>query len=364
MKMSIKLSLCCLPILALATLCVPKSDGNTASVVQQVTMEEAPYKEVVCFVYHRFGDSRFPSTNISLDTFRAHLQYLKDQQFAVLTLGEAIDYMRSADAAKDQRVAVITVDDGYKTFLTGAMPILREFGYPATVFVNTETVGGADYLDWEEIKSLRAAGIEMGNHSHSHAYFLNESESSRQATFKDDVALAQQLFEKHLHFRPELFAYPYGEYDQSMVEATKAMGFKAAVAQNSGVMHNRMNMHRLPRFPMASSFATLEGFREKAKMHAMPVSDVKPANSVVQDANPPLLHFTVTDDDINLNAVQCFVQGGECVIEVDQSTKTIRARAKAPLKARRTLYTITAPSTSGGEWYWYSHLWVQPQVAE
>ncbi|MEL7005837.1 MAG: hypothetical protein AAFN93_24375, partial [Bacteroidota bacterium] len=65
-------------------------------------------KEVVCFVYHRFGDSRYPSTNISLIDFEAHLKYLKTNNFKVLSFSEAIDYLRS-DADK-VRIAVITID--------------------------------------------------------------------------------------------------------------------------------------------------------------------------------------------------------------------------------------------------------------
>src|SRR5690606_10790893 len=111
----------------------------------EATRSMDPNKEVVCFVYHRFGDDRFPSTNISLQDFEAHLAYLKENEYQVLSFSDAIAYLHSDAPVK--KTAVITIDDGYKSFYNHALPLLTRFNIPATLFINTETVGGNDYMD-------------------------------------------------------------------------------------------------------------------------------------------------------------------------------------------------------------------------
>ncbi|MEJ2520623.1 MAG: polysaccharide deacetylase family protein, partial [Desulfuromonadales bacterium] len=125
------------------------------------------------FVYHRFNDARFPSTNISSEDFRTHLELLHANDFTVLTLGEVMSRLDSGRSLPP-RCAVITVDDAYQTFLTDGWPLLQRFGFPATLFVSTDTVGGTDYLDWQELRQLRRQGVEIGNHSASHAYLLDQ----------------------------------------------------------------------------------------------------------------------------------------------------------------------------------------------
>lgn len=313
----------------------------------------------VVFVYHRFGDDRFPSTNISTDNFRSHLRFLRDNNYTVMTLSDAVADLKKGNA--DKKIAVITVDDGYKSFLSGAMPLLKEFEMPATLFVNTETVGSADYLGWKELHEIASSGIEIGNHSHSHAYFLNYPEQKRADAFKKDMARAQQLLTDKLGDAPRVIAYPYGEYSSEMKEVAESMGFEAAAAQNSGVMHSGADFYAIPRFPMSDSYAS--GFAEKAGMQPLRVSKAQPESVLVGEENPPVLEITFEEDSLRLEAIQCFVQYGECQVgQLQQNPLKVRVKAKGPLRNRRTLYTITVPSAVTGKWHWYSHLWVRPEI--
>ena len=128
--------------------------------------------EANVFVYHRFNDSRYPSTNITTEAFKDHLEALKVEHFTVLTLGEVVDRMRAGESLP-QRCAVISVDDGYLSFLTDGWPLLKQYGYPATLFVSTDTVGGSDFMNWQDLLILQEEGVEIGNHSASHVYLLD-----------------------------------------------------------------------------------------------------------------------------------------------------------------------------------------------
>ncbi len=348
-----------------------QSAGNKKSEnTQQATIKKkSQYQSqahIPCFVYHRFGNSKYPSTNIAIDSFRAHLKYLKKNNFTVLTLGEAVRKVKRGEKVPENTV-VLTIDDGYKSFLTGAMPLLEEFGYSATLFVNTETVGSNQYLSWDALREIHNKGIEIGNHSHSHGHFVNKTGNKGKQSFIADTKEAQKLFKEKLGIKPSLYAYPYGEYTSSMQSALKDMGFTAATAQKSGVLSSHVDLFAIPRFPMAANFAKQKRFEEKANMNSLPVTKEITGKTLVDSDNPPQSKIKVKKGVINPNNVQCFVGGSrDCSLKVDTQGDEIiiKVRATEKLKDRRTLYTLTAPSTDGSAWYWYSHLWIRPDLEE
>ena len=319
----------------------------------------------MCFVYHRFGDDRYPSTNISIEAFRGQLEFLRDGGFTVLTLGQAL--ARFDAGTLDGPTAVLTVDDGYDTFRSGALSLLREFGYPATLFINTGSVGGRGMLGWDELRSLRAEGIEIGNHTESHAYFVDLSTDERVRRLRTDLATAQAAFARHLGEAPELVSYPFGEHDRGMRDAVEDLGFVAAAAQNSGVVSRHADRFALPRYPMGGPYATVEEFARKARMRALPVVAASPSSPLLSGENPPGLALRVLRRGVRLSSARGFVAGRPaCSLHVSLAgdTATVFMRAREPLTARRTLYTVTAPAEGGSAWYWFSHLWVWPGTRE
>ncbi|MDH3454596.1 MAG: polysaccharide deacetylase family protein, partial [Desulfuromonadales bacterium] len=233
------------------------------------------------FIYHRFNDPRYPSTNISLQDFRAHLELLAQQGFNVLKLSQVVELLQQG-LLLPQRCAVITVDDAYRSFLSGAWPLLKEYGYPATLFVSTDTVGKGGYLDWQELRLLQAEGVEIGNHSASHAYLLDrlvsENEADWTARISEELVRSQQDFENQLGSSPKLFAYPYGEFSPELVELVKAAGFAAAFGQQSGVVGAGQDLFSLPRFPMGGVYASIAEFRSKLFMKRLDVRVMSPAS--------------------------------------------------------------------------------------
>jgi len=314
------------------------------------------------FVYHRFGDSRYPSTNIELPVFAQQLEYLKQNNYAVLPLGEIIGRLRAGQELPEKCVA-LTVDDGYLTFLTGALPLLKQYDFTATLFVNTDSVGGNSYLTWQQLRQLQQEGIEIGNHSASHPYFVS-NEVVEPLLWHDqsiaDISKAQKAFLTHLQEKPQLFAYPYGEYSPQLEQLIETLGFTGAVAQQSGALTGDLSFYSLPRFPMGGAFATFVGFKNKLAMRPMPVVVQQPSSPIIQEQNPPVLTFEMQSSDINLNSLRCYVQGQEPVGVEKIADGLFRVVAKQPLAGRRNKYTLTAQSLDGRSWYWFSQLWVKP----
>jgi len=322
-------------------------------------------KEVVCFVYHRFDDGRYPTTNVSTKDFEAHLNFLIRNKFDIVTFSQAVTYLKSNEPAR--KVAVITVDDGYKSFYRNGLPILKKFSLPATLFINTKTVEGGDYMSWRELQLAVDAGVEIGNHTHSHDYFLNQPSATRYQVFKEEIELSQKIIFEKLQLKPIVFSFPYGEFDSKMKSIVKEAGFLAGAAQNSGVMHEKMDFFLCPRFPISDAYAAQKEFAEKASMHALRVVHQTPDDVLLPASKRPTLTITFNNDDLRVDRLQCFVQGGQCTlrdVKTIGNETTITVQPASVIKnRRRTLFTITVPDKQGG-WHWFSRLWIEPGKKE
>lgn len=335
-------------------------DGKTQPAGEESPVQESD-KEVVCFVYHRVGDSRYPTTNVSIKDFAAHLAWLSEHKFEMLTFSDALAYLRSDGPVR--KVAVITIDDAYKSFFKNGLPLLKKYDMPATLFMNTKTVDGGDYMSWSELAAAIKSNVEIGNHTHSHDYFLNESAATRYKTFRDEIELSQSLIAKNLGITPVVFTYPYGEFDEQMKRIAKEAGFRAAAAQNSGVIYGGTDMFMCPRFPMSESYSAIGEFAMKATTKALRIEKRSPENFQMPAGKRPLLTLTFDPTGLRLDQLQCFVQGSECDLRIVEKTDrrvTVTLQSSKALSGRRrTLYTLTVPDKEG-VWHWYSHLWIDP----
>jgi peptidoglycan/xylan/chitin deacetylase (PgdA/CDA1 family) len=328
--------------------------------------QQRPY-QVRAFIYHHFGlQEEYPSTSVSVEQFKNHLEYLERHEYTVLSLGQALDGLYS-DKRLPEKTAVITIDDGYSCVWDKAIPLLERYGYPASIFVSTSHVGGKNYLSWEQLRKLKEKGFEIGNHSHSHAYFLNEPRAQIADSFEADLKISHKEFRRGLGGVPELYAYPFGEYVPEMMAILEKHGYKAAAAQHSGVIYQGSNPFALPRFPMNLNYADLQGFREKIRMNALQVVEADPGSPLVLEENPPQLKLRIDNEKLNRQGLQCFVSGQrDC--SMDKTAKNgvlkMEVQAESELSARRTLYTITGPAKDGSQWFWYSYQWVLPEVLE
>lgn len=314
---------------------------------------------VSAFVYHRFGDNRYPSTNIDLDKFEAQLKFLRDNGYHVVTLSRALNELK--DQKPDTKVAVLTIDDAYRSFYSNGWPILKKYGFPATIYVNTETVGASDFMNWREISEVSQGGIEIGNHSHAHPYFLN---SFKKQGFLEDLVESHKSFEKGMGQIPKTYAYPYGEWNKEMVSILDSMNYSSAAAQNSGVIYEKTHQFSLPRFPMSNDYADMETFKEKLSVNALEVIGVKTfQQGSMGTLTTPTIVLNFYEKDLNLKYLQVFIQGSEVNKSVTvgkDDLVTLTISPKSSLSKRRTLFTITVPNRQGN-WAWYSYSWVIPK---
>jgi len=148
-----------------------------------------------------------------------------------------------------------------------------------------------------------------------------------------------------------------------MQEALKSAGFRAALAQNSGVICSGSDLYALPRFPVAGVYGRIDRFKEKARMKALRITEARPDDHVLQKPDNPTLFLTIDKKlPVNLKEIQCFIAGAVSAVYIEKpdTSRIIRVKASRPFRSRRTLYTLTAPSRDHKQWYWYSYPWFCP----
>jgi len=332
---------------------------------QLLLQAQAPVFDIPIFAYHRFGDNRYPGTNIATEIFEQQLQYLKENNFNLITLGQAVQHYKAGQTFPIKTV-ILTIDDGYLSFYTHAWPLLKKYGFVATNFIQTQTVGGGDFMSCDQIREIQEAGIEIGNHSASHDYFLNLPVSQRKEDFHNDLRESAVEFEKHLGAVPRVYAYPFGEFTYDMEKILNHEGFVAAVVQQSGVFSETTNILSIPRFPMGGAFGSIEGFKNKCVMKALRILKTQPESPLFNE-NPPPLKIEIVADLIDLNHAQFFVQGEKMgILEINSQSNPpyVVLKSTRKLTQRRTLYTLTSPSKNGKNWHWFSYLWIMPKSPE
>ncbi len=342
--------------------CQGRASGESEETDQAATEWNNPEKDfqVTCLVYHRFGDSRYPSTNTPEAAFENHLKYLKDQGFTSYTVSGLLN--DTAALFGQQKKILITVDDGFASFVEKGVPLLEKYDMKATLFVNTESVGWSDFLNWQQLKELMDKGIEIGCHSHKHAFFVNLPDAERPQTFEKDLLRAESLFQEHLGFVPKVYVYPYGEFLPNMIEVLKKHGYRIAFAQNSGVLSNKTHPYAVPRFPVAGHHIGMEQFAEKVNMGPLKVGTAGQLPIIVKAGQELSFSITLTDKTLT-GPFNCFVAGQPRPDALTKERDTLTLNVKVPPNRRRTLVTLTTRNKEG-KWLWYSRVLINPQVTE
>ena len=261
---------------------------------------------LISIMYHRFNESKYPSTNIQLDVFKDHLKIIEKEGIKFIHPKEL---KLSISQQKNERKILLTVDDGLLSFYENAWPILKKKKIPFILFVSTREVGSFNYMNWDQIREISQSQLaEIGNHSHSHEYLVNESSE----VIKKDILGSIKIFKEKLGKNSEFFSYPFGEYSLQFKRIIKELGFKYAFGQHSGVIDETKDVLELPRFPINEKYGEIERFKTLIKTLPFKYKKIFPEEKyLLQSKNPPEVKIEFFDNISNLNQITCFSNEGD-----------------------------------------------------
>lgn len=319
----------------------------------------------VVLVYHHVSEFTPALTSVTPAAFDSHLDYLQDNGFTVWPLARIIAALGKGETLPENTVA-ITFDDAYQSIYTEAFPRLRKRNWPFTLFVSSEAIdrGYDNYLSWAQLREMADSGVELGNHSHSHAHLVrrlqDESEAQWQQRVVDDIDTAARRLQQETGSRSQLFAYPYGEYSPELKTIVENLGYQG-IAQQSGAVGAVSDFLAVPRFPMAQGYADLKRFATSVNSRPLPVSmvAVSPAENLYQPLQG--LQLTLGDGDYRAQQLACYRATGAPLVTRTTTADplTLSIEVGGDQSAGRHKINCTAPARQGaGVYYWYSHQWL------
>jgi peptidoglycan/xylan/chitin deacetylase (PgdA/CDA1 family) len=204
-------------------------------------------------VYHRFGPAAAGAMTITTASFISQLDYLRAHGYQIIPLRRVIEFAAGTGSIPPRAVAV-TVDDGNRAVFTDMKPIVERYKIPVTLFVYPSAISNASYaMTWDQLSALKMTGwFDIESHTYWHPNFKIERKRMTPQEF-DEFARAQFLksraaLEKHLGFRPDLLAWPFGIYDDDLIRIARACGYVAGFTIEPRPVRLGDNVMALPRY--------------------------------------------------------------------------------------------------------------------
>ncbi|TGE34159.1 polysaccharide deacetylase family protein [Desulfosporosinus sp. Sb-LF] len=222
---------------------------NSADETNRVSANNTPgtsnvsrAQAVPVLYYHSVMQETGNEVRMPPDQFDAQMAYLLAQGYQCITL----DQLYQTSAQEDILPAkpfVITFDDGYLDNYTIAYPILKKYGFTATIFMVSSYINGEGFMSWSQLRELDSNGWKIEGHTVNHPY-LSKLDA---VTMLNELKSSKDFLEKGLGHTVNFFAYPYGDVNDRVALAVKNSGYVMAFTTERGWADPRANAWHLQR---------------------------------------------------------------------------------------------------------------------
>jgi len=184
---------------------------------------------VTVLLYHKFDEADSPSTSTPSAMFEEQMQYLQTEGYRVLSMNDLWECI-SGKTPVPEKAVVITIDDGYLSAYTRAVPVLKRHGFPFCLFVFTRAVGSRNYMTWGQLEEVLSSGGDVGSHTHTHPRLTDASLKE----IEKECLVSKRILEEKLGIEAKWFAYPFGEYDDAVRSAGVKAGYRLLLTSDPG----------------------------------------------------------------------------------------------------------------------------------
>ncbi len=231
--------------------------------------------EAHIFVLHRINDPRHSYTNTSTKELGYYLSYVKNHGYKAVKLSTLAKRMEKKQNIN--KYVVFTIDDSFKSFYKNGLPLFIKYRVPFTLFVYTQatTRHWGDFMSWKQVKNCAKYG-ELGVHSwaHPHLPLLTKQQ------IENDTEKAIDAFKKYTGYVPDMYAYPYGEFNSSIKKTMKKY-FKIIANQNPGAIDLTTPVDNLDRIALTGRVNIAKKLRLK-RLHIKNLKIKRNKNRIIQ----------------------------------------------------------------------------------
>lgn len=287
---------------------------------------------IIVLGYHQFTGPGVPSKNIysmRQEVFEQEMKYLKDNNYHVVPLADVVRFIKHEIGLPPNSVA-ITIDDGYKSPILWAAPVLKKYDFPWTFFCYPDFITvaeGKGAASWNDLLQLQADGVDIECHSKSHPIMTKKGSKTPEqydAWLTAETAGAKATLEQHLGKPVKFFAYPYGAWNKEVEAKVVQAGFEAIFTVANNPVHPTTDIHAIGRYIITTPVE--KAFAAYLRQGALAVADTNPGpGATISDPRPVItavLGYAGTLDPATISTdVRDF---GEVRHDFDPKTSTVR----------------------------------------
>lgn len=214
---------------------------------------------VPILLYHRFGPTVADSMTITTPVFESHLKYLKDNGYTVIPLRQVVDYYLKKGSAPAPKSVVIVADDAHKSVYTDMLPLMKRYRMPVTLFTYPSAISNASYaMTWEQLREVKATGLfDIQSHTYWHPNFKKEKNKLTPAEYEklviSQLVKSKSKLEKELGGTIDLLAWPFGIYDDDLLQHASSAGYVATFTIEAHPAGPADAVMKLPRFLLSNA---------------------------------------------------------------------------------------------------------------
>ncbi|WP_187274502.1 polysaccharide deacetylase family protein [Paenibacillus sp. N3.4] len=272
----------------LDTICSPTNESATIST--PIDTKSIHYTNKALFLTYHHLDDQESFITITPNKFKQHLLALKEKHYNVISIEDYACFHAQRKTLPPNAV-VITFDDGYRSFYEKAYPLLKQMGYPATNFVIVSDVDSDNpslpFLTWSQILEMKRDGFSFYSHTYdlhhkmsdeagnlvpplTNRIFLPkekrmELEEERRQRVRADLQLGEAFLKTKLHNQLSFLCFPLGEYNQTVIEEAKQLGFSLFFTTREGI--NTGRSEEITRISVGMPYVSTDVFLKKLQQY-------------------------------------------------------------------------------------------------
>jgi len=322
---------------------------------------------VIVLLYHQFTAPEVHAApkmqwTMNVDVFAAEMKYIHDNGYHVIPMSDLIKFLHHEIGLPPNSV-VITIDDGYKSAVVYAAPILKQYGYPWTFFIYPDFVTvneGKGAVSWNDLLALQADGVDIESHSMTHPQLPKHTQKWKGSIhalspeeydewLTNETLGSKTLLEQKMGKTIASFAYPYGAYNKEVEAKAIAAGYQYIFTVADNPVRSSTDPHSIGRYTITQGVE--KNFAAYLRQGALGLAEADPApGGTTSNPRPVITAVLGYAGTLDPNSIETEVRDfGTVKHDFDPKTSTIRLYLPRDLIQPVNLVNIRVKDAQSGQ---------------